>query len=139
MSVMRFVLLLLTALTSYSSTLIAAQPTITSATPVVTYMPIVLDNPDFFEFTGEQKEQIIQLAATVNAQREPLDQAILDMRHELRIEQAKYHPDDQLVVFLAKEIQQSETKRLSLSIDCANGLRRILTAEQWGSLIELSE
>ena len=135
---------LITLLTTLSvgiySSLSEAQPQpIVAATPVVILMPIVLNNPDFFEFSDDQKKKIALVAQNTNQVREDLDQSILDMRNELREEASKYQPDTKLVTYLVKEIQSAENRRLQLSIDCANGLRKAMTAEQWKTLIELMQ
>jgi hypothetical protein len=117
----------------------AKPPQMVSATPVIILMPIVLNNPDFFDFSNEQKKHIAQIANQTNQVREELDQAILDMRHELREELSKYHPDTKIIDYLSKEIPLQESRRLQLSLDCANGLRQIMKAEQWKTLIELME
>lgn len=122
-----------------STSLWAAQPAIVAATPVVTYMPIVLDNPDFFEFTAEQKQQVNELVTKVSGQREPLDQSVVDLRNELRVELSKASDDKQLIAQLVNEIKTNEAKRLDLSITCTEELRHILTDEQWETLIELTE
>lgn len=114
------------------------QP-IVSATPVVILMPIVLNNPDFFDFTSEQKQKIALIAQKTNQVREDLDQSILDMRNELREEVSKYQPDAKLVAYLVKEVQTAENRRLQLSIDCADGLRTVMNAQQWKTLIELMQ
>jgi hypothetical protein len=113
-----------------------AQPMV-AATPVIILMPTVLNNPDFFEFSDAQKKKVALVAQNTNQVREALDQSILDARVELREELMKYKPDQRLVKFLNKEIRKQETQRLRLSIDCANGLRQVMSAEQWKMLIEL--
>ncbi len=117
----------------------AKQPTIVAATPVVVLMPIVLNNPDFFEFTDKQKKQIAIVAQNTNQTREDLDQSILDLRNELREEVVKYQTDKKLITYLTKEIQKQENRRLLLSVECADGLRKVMTAEQWKTLIELMQ
>jgi hypothetical protein len=123
-----------------SATATEAKPQpIVAATPVVILMPIVLNNPDFFEFTNAQKKKIALVAQNTNQVREDLDQSILDMRNELREELSKYAPSKKLVSYLTKETQTQENRRLQLSIDCADGLRKVMTAEQWKTLIELMQ
>lgn len=117
----------------------AKQPKIVAATPVVVLMPIVLNNPDFFEFTEKQKKQIAMIAQNTNQTREDLDQSILDLRNELREEIVKYQSDKKLITYLTKEIQKQENHRLLLSVECADGLRKVMTAEQWKTLIELTQ
>ncbi|MCI4411681.1 MAG: hypothetical protein JHC38_08415 [Thiotrichales bacterium] len=117
----------------------AKQPTIVAATPVVVLMPIVLNNPDFFEFTDKQKKQIAIVAQNTNQTREDLDQSILDLRNELREEIVKYQTNKKLITYLTKEIQKQENRRLLLSVECADGLRKVMTAEQWKTLIELMQ
>lgn len=116
----------------------AKQPPIMTATPVVVYMPALLDNPDFFSLSDQQRKAVMQVAQASSASREALDQTILDLRKELRDEQEKFVPDAKLVAYLLKEIAQQEAKRLQQSIDCANGLKGILTSQQWNTLIELA-
>jgi hypothetical protein len=120
------------------ATIATAQPMV-AATPVVILMPTVLNNPDFFEFSDAQKKKVALVAQNTNQIREALDQSILDARAELREELMKYKPDQKLVNFLNKEIRKQETQRLQLSIDCADGLRKAMSAEQWKMLIELAQ
>jgi hypothetical protein len=61
------------------------------------------------------------------------------MRNELREELSKYIPSKKLVSYLTKEVQAQENRRLQLSVDCADGLRNAMTAEQWKTLIELMQ
>lgn len=117
----------------------AAQQTIVAATPVVALMPVLLNNPDFFDFTAEQKKQIAQIGQETNQLREGLDQSIVDARVELREALMRYTTNKKLVQQLMQEVNTQEAQRLSLSIKCANGLRKVLSAEQWKILIELTQ
>jgi hypothetical protein len=129
-----FISLLLTL----SMPAMAAQQPIVAATPVVVLMPTLLNNPDFFDFTAEQKRQISRIAQETNHIREALDQSIVDLRVELREELMKHRGNTQLIKQLIQDVNAQEAKRLSLSITCANGLRQILSATQWNALIELT-
>jgi len=131
---------LMSVLIALSATTSEAKPQpIVAATPVVVLMPIVLNNPDFFDFTDTQKKKIALVAQNTNQVREDLDQSILDMRNELREELSKYKIDQKLVDYLTKEIQQKESRRLQLSIECADGLRKAMSSDQWKTLIELMQ
>jgi hypothetical protein len=116
----------------------AKQPTIVAATPVVVLMPFLTDNPDFFVLTPEQRQAVTKIAQTSGAKREGLDQSILDLRTELREELLKYKSDTKLIKQLSAELNKQEAARLQLSIDCVQGLRSALTAEQWKTLTELA-
>lgn len=116
----------------------AKQPTIVAATPVVVLMPFLTDNPDFFVLTPEQRQAVIKIAQASGAKRESLDQSILDLRTELREELLKYKSDTKLIKQLSAELNKQEAARLQLSIDCVQGLRSALTAEQWKTLTELA-
>ncbi len=137
---MKNIISILAILLALSLTSAQAKPQpIVAATPVVILMPIVLNNPDFFELTDVQKKKIALVAQNTNQVREELDQSILDMRNELREELSKYTPSKKLVSYLTKEVQAQENHRLQLSVDCADGLRNAMTAEQWKTLIELMQ
>lgn len=116
----------------------AKQPSIVAATPVVVLMPFLTDNPDFFALTPEQKQAITKIAQASGAKREGLDQSILDLRAELREELFKYKADTKLVKQLSAELAKQEAARVQLSIDCSQGLRLALTADQWKTLTELA-
>lgn len=134
------VLMLSAALTipALTATVEAKQPTVVAATPVVVLMPFLTDNPDFFALTPQQRQAVTKIAQTSGAQREALDQSILDLRSELREELLKFKTDAKLVKQLSDELAKQESARVKLSIDCAQGLRSTLTAEQWKTLIELA-
>ncbi len=134
------VLMLSAALTipALTATVEAKQPTVVAATPVVVLMPFLTDNPDFFALTPQQRQAVTKIAQTSGAQREALDQSILDLRSELREELLKFKIDAKLVKQLSDELAKQESARVKLSIDCAQGLRSTLTAEQWKTLIELA-
>jgi hypothetical protein len=137
---MKNIISILAILLALSLTSAQAKPQpIVAATPVVILMPIVLNNPDFFELTDVQKKKIALVAQNTNQVREELDQSILDMRNELREELSKYIPSKKLVSYLTKEVQAQENRRLQLSVDCADRLRNAMTAEQWKTLIELMQ
>jgi Spy/CpxP family protein refolding chaperone len=121
-----------------SAPLWAQQPPIQSASPVVVLMPFLNQNPDFFELTPSQQQQIARIAQQSNQQRESLDQGLLDLRTELREELLKYRPNLTLIQQLTDYVTQHEQQRLSLSIHCAAELRHVLTLQQWNTLIELS-
>lgn len=116
----------------------AKQPSIVAATPVVVLMPFLTDNPDFFALTPEQKQAITKIAQASGAKREGLDQSILDLRAELREELFKHKADTKLVKQLSAELAKQEAARVQLSIDCSQGLRLALTADQWKTLTELA-
>lgn len=116
----------------------AKQPTIVAATPVVVLMPFLTDNPDFFVLTPEQRQAVTKIAQASGAKRESLDQSILDLRTELREELLKYKSDTKLIKQLSAELNKQEAARLQLSVDCVQGLRSALTAEQWKTLTELA-
>ncbi len=116
----------------------AKQPTIVAATPVVVLMPFLTDNPDFFALTPEQRQAVTKVAQASGAKRESLDQSIIDLRTELREELLKYKSDTKLIKQLSAELNKQEAARLQLSVDCVQGLRSALTAEQWKTLTELA-
>lgn len=116
----------------------AKQPTIVAATPVVVLMPFLTDNPDFFALTPEQRQAVTKIAQASGAKRESLDQSIIDLRTELREELLKYKSDTKLIKQLSAELNKQEAARLQLSVDCVQGLRSALTAEQWKTLTELA-
>ncbi len=125
-------------LSALTATVEAKQPTVVAATPVVVLMPFLTDNPDFFALTSQQRQAVMKIAQASGAQREALDQSILDLRSELREELLKFKTDAKLVKQLSDELAKQESARVKLSIDCAQGLRSTLTAEQWKTLIELA-
>jgi hypothetical protein len=116
----------------------AKQPTIVAATPVVVLMPFLTDNPDFFTLTPEQRQAVTKIAQASGAKREAIDQSVLDLRAELREEIFKFKADTKLIKQLSDELAKQEAARVQLSIECANGLRSTLTAEQWKTLTELA-
>ena len=116
----------------------AKQPTIVAATPVVVLMPFLTDNPDFFTLTPEQRQAVTKIAQASGAKREAIDQSVLDLRAELREELFKFKADAKLIKQLSDELAKQEAARVQLSIECANGLRSTLTAEQWKTLTELA-
>lgn len=116
----------------------AKQPPIMAAAPIVALMPVVQDNPDFFEFTPAQQKEIDVIQQQSANGRIGLDQQILDVRAELQQELLKRKADVKLIERLRDDLLKAERERLQLSIDCANGLRRVLTDKQWATLLELA-
>jgi len=116
----------------------AKQPPIAAAPPIIALFPVLLDNPDFFELTGEQKKAVALVGQQSAHKREGLDQAILDLREELREALLKYPVNTQLVQKTRDALVEQEKARLQLSIDCAAGLQKALSKEQWKTLLELS-
>lgn len=116
----------------------AKQPPIMAAAPIVALMPVVQDNPDFFELTPAQQKEIDVIQQQSANGRIGLDQQILDVRAELQQELLKRKADVKLIERLRDDLLKAERERLQLSIDCANGLRRVLTDKQWATLLELA-
>lgn len=116
----------------------AKQPAIAPASPVVILFSFVVDNPDFFELTPEQKKQVAMVGQESGNKREGLDQLIIDLRTELREEVLKSPMNQKLVNDLRDDLLVQEKARLQLSIDCAQGLQKALTKAQWQTLLELS-
>jgi hypothetical protein len=122
----------------FSANLCAKQPAHMSATPVVVLFPYLADNPDFFDLTAEQKQQIAMIGQQSGNLREGLDQTILDLRAELREEMLKFSPNQKELNRLRDDLLVQEKARLQLSITCAQGLRKALTKDQWKTLLELA-
>lgn len=117
----------------------AKQPPIMAAPPIVALMPFLTDNPDFFDLTDTQKKAISKIASQSNFSREGLDQLILDLRAELQTLLFTYGSNPKEVESLRKDLLKQEAARLQLSVDCAMGLQKVLTAEQWNTLMGLAK
>ena len=117
----------------------AKQPPIMAAPPIVTLMPVLNDNPDFFDLSAEQKKQVASIAQRSSHAREGLDQSILDLRAELRDLLMKQGVDVKQVQKISTELLAQEKARLQLSIDCVMGLQKVLTPAQWKALVELAQ
>lgn len=121
-----------------SLTAFAKQPPLLAAPPLVVLFPFLSDNPDFFELSTLQKKQISMIGQASANRREGLDQAILDLRAELREEIFKNPSNINQIKRIQNELLEQEKARLQLSIDCALGLQKVLTKAQWQTLLELS-
>ncbi|BBP46407.1 hypothetical protein THMIRHAS_17800 [Thiosulfatimonas sediminis] len=121
-----------------SLTFSAQAKDFTPADPVVKLMPVLMDNLNLFELTPEQMQQVRSISRKSFADLEYLNAEYHLVKTELRdlLFDPKPHPaaEQKLIESLAK----MEAKRLVLTVDCAEGLKAILSPEQFAELIELA-
>lgn len=108
------------------------------ATPVVILMPYVLPNAELLELTPEQRRQAMLIANQMNSEREANDLMAKDLRKELWELTSTYRPEAKAQQELIALIAKTETRRIEMSIECANQLRQILNDEQWALLVDLA-
>jgi hypothetical protein len=108
------------------------------ATPVVILMPYVLPNAELLELTPTQRREAMLIANRMNSEREANDLMAKDLRKELWEITSGYRPEKNAQQELIDLIAKTEKRRIEMSVECANGLRRVLNEQQWQLLIELA-
>lgn len=106
---------------------------------VVTLMPLLLDNLELLKVSPQQLSEIRQISRKNFAEVEYINAQYHNLKSELKDEllDVKMGPEHSLK--LAQELAQLEQKRFQLTINCANGLKTLLSESQYEELIELLE
>lgn len=116
---------------------VQAERKFVAATPVVILMPHVLANMEMLEITPGQRHEIRLIANQMITEREDNDSLGLELRRELSELIARYDADINKQYELMALVAKTEKRRVEMSIECADGLRKILNKEQWTLLFEL--
>lgn len=109
-----------------------------AATPVVVFMPHVLNNVDMLEISDQQKHKIRSLAQTMTREREDNDTLSVELRRELFEITSAYRPDAESQLKVKHLLSKTEQRRVEMSLECSDQLRQILTEEQWLLMLELA-
>ncbi|MBN2866794.1 MAG: hypothetical protein JXK16_12365 [Thiotrichales bacterium] len=106
---------------------------------VVTLMPLLLDNLELLNVTQEQLSEIRQISRKNFAEVEYINAQYHNLKSELKDELLDVNVNAEHSLKLAQELAQLEQKRFQLTINCANGLKNLLSASQYEELIGLLE
>lgn len=116
---------------------VQAERKFVAATPVVILMPHVLANMEMLEITPSQRHEIRLIANQMITEREDNDSVGLELRRELSELVARYDADINKQYELMELVAKTEKRRVEMSIECADSLRKILNKDQWALLFEL--
>lgn len=106
----------------------------------VTLMPIVMDNLDLLELTTEQLNQIRDIAQQNFKRVEQINAEYHLLKSELReILLDKDSSEMQQSQKLVEELAELDRQRMMLTVECAQGLKRILSAEKFSEITSLYE
>jgi len=106
---------------------------------VVTLMPLLLDNLELLNVTPQQLSEIRQISRKNFAEVEYINAQYHNLKSELKDELLDFNVDAEHSLKLAQELAQLEQKRFQLTINCANGLKKLLNQTQYEELIGLLE
>ncbi|MBN2647188.1 MAG: periplasmic heavy metal sensor [Thiotrichales bacterium] len=108
------------------------------AKPVVTLMPILMDNLDILNLTPEQLTKVRSISRKSFEELNYLNAEYHLVKSELKEVLFLTQPMQEKANQLAQQLSKMEAKRLQLSIECAEELKQILTPEQHKELISLA-
>lgn len=108
------------------------------ASPVVTLMPVVMDNLDLLKLSSQQLDKVRQISRKSFQELEYLNARYHTIKMELRELLESPVDNKSQTTRLADELAGLERKRLMLTIECAEGLKRIFTPSQYQELIALA-
>jgi Spy/CpxP family protein refolding chaperone len=107
------------------------------AEPVVKLMPVLMDNLDLMNLSSEQLSKVREISRQNFQELEFLNAEYHDVKSELKelLYDSELHKKQ--VAALAKKLSEMELKRLSLTIDCVENLKQVLTPIQHEELMNL--
>ena len=108
------------------------------AEPVVKLMPVLMDNLDLLNLSSQQLDKVRAISRKSFQELEFLNAEYHVTKKELQELLHDTSPAQQKAAQLAEALSQMELKRLQLSIECAEGLKMVLTPEQHQELINLA-
>ena len=106
---------------------------------IVTLMPLVIDNLDLLNVTAEQRNAFRTIARKNFKEVEYINAQYNNLKNELKEELLDYKANETHSLTLLKELTMLDQKRMLLTINCANGLKKVLSQAQYEELISLLE
>ena len=106
---------------------------------IVTLMPLVIDNLDLLNVTAEQRNAFRTIARKNFKEVEYINAQYNNLKNELKEELLDYKANETHSLTLLKELAMLDQKRMLLTINCANGLKKVLSQAQYEELISLLE
>ena len=106
---------------------------------VVTLMPLLLDNLELLQVTQEQLSKVRMVSRKSFSEVEYINAQYNNLKNELKDELLDFNVDAAHSLKLALELAELDQKRMQLTIECANDLKKVLNKEQYEELISLLE
>lgn len=123
---------------TFSAQSVAQADEFRPPSPIVKLMPVLLDNLSLLELTAKQTQQARVLAQQNFQALAYLNAQYQDMKAELKELLLSPELTSEQTDRLSQSISQLEQKRLKLTIDCAEGLKQILTPDQFKELVDIA-
>ncbi len=107
---------------------------------IVTLMPIVMDNLDTLELSSEQLDQIRAISRQNFSKVESINAEYHHIKTELKEELLNpENQDNQYSRKLLAQLLKLEEQRMTLTLECTLGLKKILPAEKFKEILSLLE
>lgn len=106
---------------------------------ITTLMPLLLDNLDILKVNQEQLSNVRLISRKSFAEVEYINAQYHNIKTELKEELLDFNADATHSLKLSQELAKLDQKRMQLTIECANGLKKVLNQEQYEELIALLE
>ena len=104
---------------------------------ITVLMPIVMDNLDTLHLTPAQLDQVRQISRKNFAEVEYINAQYHDLKSQVREATLDPEANPAEVRQWVKELASLDEKRMLLTVDCAFGLKKILTPEQFQELLNI--
>lgn len=106
---------------------------------IVTLMPLLLDNLDILQVSQDQLSEIRLISRKSFAEVEYINAQYHNIKSELKDELLDFDTDAVNSLKLSQELAKLDQKRMQLTVECANDLKKVLNQAQYEELIALLE
>jgi Spy/CpxP family protein refolding chaperone len=105
------------------------------SSPITALMPIVMDNLDRLNLTPAQLDKVRAISRDNFAKVEYINAKYNDIKSELKEITLDVEGDKARALKLVDELGELDKQRMRLTVECAFGLKALLTAEQYDEVI----
>ncbi|WP_178863204.1 Spy/CpxP family protein refolding chaperone [Thiomicrorhabdus cannonii] len=105
------------------------------SSPITALMPIVMDNLDRLHLTPAQLDKVRAISRDNFAKVEYINAQYHEIKSELKEITLDVDGDKSRALQLVNELGELDKQRMTLTVECAFGLKSLLTAEQYDEVI----
>ncbi|WP_040727819.1 hypothetical protein [Thiomicrorhabdus sp. Kp2] len=110
------------------------------SSPVVTLMPIVIENLDVLGLSKQQLNQIREISRSSTPKIDFINAEYHNLKTELKeILLDTHNQDRSRALSIVKELAELDRKRLTLTVECAFNLKKVLGTEKFQEVVSTLE
>lgn len=107
------------------------------SSPITTLMPLVLDNLDTLELSPKQLDQVRDISRKNFSQVEYLNALYHELKTQVREDTLDLEGNKDEVLKNVAKLGKLDEQRMTLTVDCAFELKKVLSAKQYTELMTI--